>query len=129
VQADARRSDEPARIPHRSWCGRREQSVGSEGTTRFVGQRDRTPDWLARHTEPILEPDLPIIDPHHHLWIRPGSRYLTDDLLADMNSGHNIVQRETDTSAPDHQAIRKAFSTAIDELRPTTIRRVSRLTS
>jgi hypothetical protein len=31
-------------------------------------------DWLARHKEPILEPGLPIIDPHHHLWQRPGWR-------------------------------------------------------
>jgi predicted TIM-barrel fold metal-dependent hydrolase len=48
-------------------------------------------DWLARHKEPILEPGLPIIDPHHHLWQRPGWRYLLDDLLADVGSGHNIV--------------------------------------
>src|ERR1700738_1824824 len=48
-------------------------------------------EWLDRRKEPILEPELPIIDPHHHLWIRPGSRYLADDLLSDMNSGHNIV--------------------------------------
>ena len=48
-------------------------------------------DWLARRTEPILEPDLPIVDPHHHLWDRPGWRYMLDDLLADTNSGHNIV--------------------------------------
>ena len=48
-------------------------------------------DWLARRKEPILEPDLPIVDPHHHLWDRPGWRYLLDDLLADINSGHNIV--------------------------------------
>src|SRR5258706_10668770 len=48
-------------------------------------------DWLKRHKEPILEPDLPIIDPHHHLWQRPGWRYLLDDLLLDTNSGHNIV--------------------------------------
>ncbi len=48
-------------------------------------------EWLARRTEPILEPALPIVDPHHHLWIRPGSRYLTDDLLADTTSGHNVV--------------------------------------
>ncbi len=58
--------------------------------------------------EPILDPDLPIIDPHHHLWDRPArdpvalshdfeqaiagvSRYLLPELLADMNSGHNIV--------------------------------------
>ena len=48
-------------------------------------------DWLARRTEAILEPDLPIVDPHHHLWDRPNWRYMLDDLLADTNSGHNIV--------------------------------------
>ena len=48
-------------------------------------------DWLDRHKEPILEPELPIVDPHHHLWVRPGWRYLFDDLLADVNSGHNVV--------------------------------------
>jgi L-fuconolactonase len=48
-------------------------------------------DWLDRRVEPILEPALRIVDPHHHLWIRPGSRYLVDELLADLNSGHNIV--------------------------------------
>ena len=48
-------------------------------------------DWLDRRKEPILEPDLPIVDPHHHLWMRPGWRYLVDELLADINSGHNIV--------------------------------------
>jgi predicted TIM-barrel fold metal-dependent hydrolase len=48
------------------------------------------PDWLARHNEPILEPDLPIIDPHHHLWDRPGYRYLMPELLADVGSGHNV---------------------------------------
>lgn len=47
--------------------------------------------WLDRRVEPILEPDLPIIDPHHHLWDRPGWRYLIEDLLADTNSGHNIL--------------------------------------
>jgi predicted TIM-barrel fold metal-dependent hydrolase len=48
-------------------------------------------DWLARRTEAILEPELPIVDPHHHLWERRGWRYMLDDLLADTNSGHNIV--------------------------------------
>jgi predicted TIM-barrel fold metal-dependent hydrolase len=47
-------------------------------------------DWLARHTEEILEPGLPIVDPHHHLWDRPGYRYLFPELLADVGSGHNI---------------------------------------
>ncbi len=41
--------------------------------------------------EEIIEPELPICDPHHHLWDYPGSsRYLLDELLADMNAGHNI---------------------------------------
>ena len=48
-------------------------------------------DWLDRRKEPILEPALPIVDPHHHLWDRPGWRYLLDELLRDTNSGHNIV--------------------------------------
>ena len=61
-------------------------------------------------TETILEPDLPIVDPHHHLWDRPAAllaalppprhgfehvirmspRYLLDELLADMKRGHNV---------------------------------------
>lgn len=40
--------------------------------------------------EPILEPDLPIIDPHHHLWDDARGRYLLDELLRDVNSGHNV---------------------------------------
>jgi predicted TIM-barrel fold metal-dependent hydrolase len=62
-------------------------------------------------SEPILEPDLPIVDPHHHLWDRPTAilrnlppsdhgfmdiirdipRYLLDELLADLTSGHNVI--------------------------------------
>jgi hypothetical protein len=41
--------------------------------------------------EPILDPDIPIIDAHHHLFTRPGLRYLLDDYLADARSGHKIV--------------------------------------
>ena len=49
------------------------------------------PDWLARHSEAALDPELPIVDPHHHLWDRADEPYLLPDLLADTNSGHNIV--------------------------------------
>jgi L-fuconolactonase len=49
------------------------------------------PDWLALRQEEILEPALPIIDPHHHLWDNHGERYLLPDLLADLGSGHNIL--------------------------------------
>jgi L-fuconolactonase len=56
-------------------------------------------DWLARNREPVLEPDLVIVDPHHHLWHRAGTfdqagdqsaHYLFPDLLADMNCGHDV---------------------------------------
>jgi predicted TIM-barrel fold metal-dependent hydrolase len=47
--------------------------------------------WLAQVQEEALEPGLPIIDPHHHLWDMPTSRYLLDELLADTGSGHDIV--------------------------------------
>jgi len=50
------------------------------------------PDWLARRKEAALEPDLAIVDPHHHLIDRPESgTYLLADLLADTDSGHNVV--------------------------------------
>ena len=46
--------------------------------------------WLGRIAEPAIDPELPIVDPHHHLWDRPGYPYLLPDLLADTGSGHNI---------------------------------------
>ena len=40
--------------------------------------------------EAILEPDLAICDPHHHLWDFPQSRYLLTELLEDLNRGHAV---------------------------------------
>ena len=40
--------------------------------------------------EETLEPDLPICDPHHHLWDFPNSRYLLPELLDDVQSGHKV---------------------------------------
>jgi predicted TIM-barrel fold metal-dependent hydrolase len=49
-------------------------------------------EWLARNEpEEVLEPALPIVDAHHHLWDRPGSRYMPPDLLADVADGHHVV--------------------------------------
>lgn len=49
-------------------------------------------------SEPAIEPALPIVDAHHHLYDDPGSerdprrRYLLPDLLADIaDSGHTIT--------------------------------------
>jgi L-fuconolactonase len=37
-----------------------------------------------------LDPDVPIIDAHHHLYIRPGVTYMLDQYLDDAGAGHNI---------------------------------------
>ena len=60
--------------------------------------------WLAKApAEEVIDPDLPIIDTHHHLWVRTGGgargeawdvpayRYLIDEFLADCNTGHNVI--------------------------------------
>jgi len=48
--------------------------------------------WLDSVTEDIVDPDAPIIDPHHHLWPDGGSfAYGLDDLLADLGSGHHVI--------------------------------------
>ena len=49
-------------------------------------------EWLASVVEAVIDPDVAIIDPHHHLW-PPGGvlPYGLDELEADLASGHNIV--------------------------------------
>ena len=47
--------------------------------------------WLAKLEEPVLQPELAIVDPHHHLWLRDGNTYLLPELAADLASGHNII--------------------------------------
>ena len=51
--------------------------------------------WIAQVCEEALEPDLPICDPHHHLWLDAGHTgwpYTLEDLHADTGRGHNIVR-------------------------------------
>ncbi len=47
--------------------------------------------WLSQVAEETIEPELPICDPHHHLWDHPQSRYLLDELIHDTTNGHNVV--------------------------------------
>lgn len=50
--------------------------------------------WLALTREEAIEPDLPVCDPHHHLWEYPGSRYLVREFLEDVSNagaGHRLV--------------------------------------
>ena len=47
--------------------------------------------WIARAPiEQALEPDLPIIDPHHHLWDDDRGPYMLREILADIGGGHDI---------------------------------------
>lgn len=45
----------------------------------------------ALEREPIIEPDLPIVDAHHHLWDGPVHRFDGYEFLKEAGSGHRIV--------------------------------------
>ncbi|MFT4596367.1 MAG: L-fuconolactonase [Paracrocinitomix sp.] len=50
--------------------------------------------WIAQVDETALEPDLPICDPHHHLWLDNGHigwPYTLADFHEDTTAGHNVV--------------------------------------
>ncbi|MGI9326610.1 MAG: amidohydrolase family protein [Pseudomonadales bacterium] len=66
---------------------------------------ERLESWLSEERlEPVIEPELPIIDPHHHLWdIRSFANepytsfaqkvYLCEEIVSEISeSGHNVVQ-------------------------------------
>jgi predicted TIM-barrel fold metal-dependent hydrolase len=61
----------------------------------FKGNQHRSPDelrqWLARaEREDPIEPDLSIIDPHHHLREDWRGSYLLPELMGDLQAGHNV---------------------------------------
>jgi predicted TIM-barrel fold metal-dependent hydrolase len=60
-------------------------------TTKSGLYADPREDWLALYKEEVIDPARPIVDPHHHLWDRGGQRYLIEEMVADIGSGHNIV--------------------------------------
>ena len=64
--------------------------MGLELTGRY---RYPSPDaaWLMRLEEDVIDADLPIIDAHHHLWSVTGSRYLLDEVAADVADGHHVI--------------------------------------
>lgn len=52
-----------------------------------------SPEWLAQVDEDVLDPGRAIVDPHHHLWPVGGALpYGVDDLVADTDAGHRVVQ-------------------------------------
>ncbi len=65
--------------------------TGAEGRA-WVGRMALRDDWLAKAREEIVDPEREIVDPHHHLWARGGAVYGLDELRADAESGHKVVQ-------------------------------------
>lgn len=68
-----------------------------------------TAAWLEQVKEDIIEPDLPIIDPYHHMWARRTNVCEVEQLLVDTGSGHNITKTvytecgsRYRTEGPDH---------------------------
>ena len=60
--------------------------TGSEAAER----QQRWDDWLNLNKEAPIDPDTPIIDPHHHLWDRGGHTYLPDQFSSDVK-GHALL--------------------------------------
>lgn len=69
-------------------------------------------EWLQRHREDVLEPALPIVDAHHHLYDRPGWRYLMDEYETDTRSGHAI------RASVYMQALTRYRASGPEELKP-----------
>ena len=73
--------------------------------TIHTSENEKIQSWIdSEELEDVLDPDLPIIDPHHHLWdLRQSATdphlsfeqkiYFCEDVMKDINeSGHNIQQ-------------------------------------
>ena len=48
-------------------------------------------DWTRQLIEPALEPELAIVDAHHHILDNDRGRYLVHELAEDVDSGHNVI--------------------------------------
>ena len=57
----------------------------------FFADSNDHEDWLNQVEEDILEPELPFIDAHHHLWLRSGQPYLASEYFKDTCTGHKVI--------------------------------------
>ena len=57
------------------------------GTSRTLAQLEA---WQATAVEAVIEPGRRIVDPHHHMWLRPPEAYQLPELMAELNSGHDV---------------------------------------
>ena len=84
-------------VPERLATLMQNRVLWEAGRAKFYG-------WLGQHSEEALEPDLEIVDPHHHVWdmrelkgynlfgIFKQQYYMTDELADDfIGGGHNVT--------------------------------------
>lgn len=72
----------------------------SERFAKSYPENEKFLTWLAsEEKEEVIEPEIPIVDTHHHLWDHRGAKgvegqvvYKLPEILEDMNSGHNVVK-------------------------------------
>jgi L-fuconolactonase len=65
-----------------------EKAKALSALTRVLAVDD---EWLSQYEEPVVEPELMIIDAHHHLWGAPRQLYQMDEFSRDLATGHNVV--------------------------------------
>ena len=66
-------------------------NMAKKTAKKVMGQSMPDDEWVAKVSEDIIEPELPIIDAHHHLWNRNGHQYLLPEFADDVATGHNVV--------------------------------------
>jgi len=70
-------------------CGNRERTRGLSVDGAMSNCRDVSEVDLHRR---VIAAEIPIIDPHHHLWVLPQhGRYLLEEFQADLATGHNVI--------------------------------------
>lgn len=63
-------------------------------TGNYPRKLDENTTWLGSsgQEESVVDPSLPIVDAHHHLWENANGRYLLHEIAADIREGgHNVV--------------------------------------
>jgi predicted TIM-barrel fold metal-dependent hydrolase len=60
-------------------------------------------DWLSLSDEEPVDPEVALIDAHHHLWDKPDGRYMREEMAADIAGGHNVVATVFVEARPNHE--------------------------
>src|SRR5262249_35863102 len=88
-------------------------SMTEETASAWSSESSVDDTWLSKRVaEEFLDPDLPIVDPHHHLWDHANHRYMMPELLRDLAGGHRVEATVYIEASSSYE------TTGADELRP-----------